>query len=239
MDTSLFRWVLAVIAVLSVAGIYLYGQQQTRLRRHQEMVSDAREEVNATFIEDELIRDELESLTQIMRDDDIDQELAAVQMTPVGESRVEPATPHQTKLFLPDDLKIKSEHELISCHLCHGDLRWITGEEVLTAMDHVGLTLAQSGYLSYRTDGELMFQVASLSEPGYFTQVNQLEFATAGLNCFVDVELVGNPRRAYEMMLKKVDELVRVLNVKVYKPDRELLTVADVTATRDRLNQGH
>ena len=40
---------------------------------------------------------------------------------------------------------------------------------------------------------------------------------------------------AYEAMLKKIDELVRALNVKVYKPEQELLTITDVTGIRDRL----
>ena len=37
-------------------------------------------------------------------------------------------------------------------------------------------------------------------------------------------------------MLKKVDELVRMLNVKVYKPNQELLTISDVTSVRESLS---
>ena len=36
-------------------------------------------------------------------------------------------------------------------------------------------------------------------------------------------------------MLRKIDELVRVLNVKVYKPDQKLLTISDITAVRGQL----
>jgi hypothetical protein len=36
-------------------------------------------------------------------------------------------------------------------------------------------------------------------------------------------------------MLKKTDELVRMLNVKVFKPNTELLTISDVTEIREKL----
>jgi hypothetical protein len=37
-------------------------------------------------------------------------------------------------------------------------------------------------------------------------------------------------------MLKKIDELVRMLNVKVYLPSQELLTISDVTSMREKLS---
>ena len=37
-------------------------------------------------------------------------------------------------------------------------------------------------------------------------------------------------------MLRKIDELVRMLNVKVYKPDQELLTISDVTSVREHFS---
>ena len=51
----------------------------------------------------------------------------------------------------------------------------------------------------------------------------------------IDLESSINPSRAYETMLKKIDELVRLLNVKVYKADHELLTISDVTDVRSKL----
>ena len=54
-------------------------------------------------------------------------------------------------------------------------------------------------------------------------------------NCFIDFDASGNARLAYEVMLKKIDELVRAMSIKVYKPDQELLTISDVTEVRDRL----
>ena len=37
-------------------------------------------------------------------------------------------------------------------------------------------------------------------------------------------------------MLKKIDELVRLLNLKVYKPTQELLTISDVNDAREKLS---
>ena len=91
------------------------------------------------------------------------------------------------------------------------------------------------GLLEYREEEELTFQIASLSEPGNFFEIEDLNFVTLGFNCFIDLDACENPRLAYEAMLKKIDELVRMLNVKVYKPDQELLTISDVTSNREKL----
>jgi len=74
-----------------------------------------------------------------------------------------------------------------------------------------------------------------LSEPGNFFDIEEPDFVTLGFNCYIDLDSCETPGLAYESMLKKIDELVRMLNVKVYKPDHELLTISDVTEIREKL----
>ena len=108
-------------------------------------------------------------------------------------------------------------------------------------MQQTGLELNAQGLLEYRekieTDeaGEVAFRIASLTAPGDFLRIEDLDFRTLGLNCFIDLDECENPQRAYEALLKKIDELVRILNLKVFKPSQELLTISDVTETRKSL----
>jgi FtsZ-interacting cell division protein ZipA len=127
---------------------------------------------------------------------------------------------------------------LINYHLRHGDYRLITGEEAQAAVQQAGLETDAEGLLEYRQandTGDIAFRIASLSTPGDFSNVGDLDFSTLGLNCFIDLDDCESPQLAYETLLKKVDELVRFLNLKVYKANQELLTISDVNETRKSL----
>ena len=56
MDTSTFRWVLIVIAIMIGIGVYLYGVHQARLRKRSAVETLTREEVDSAFVEDEQLR---------------------------------------------------------------------------------------------------------------------------------------------------------------------------------------
>ena len=236
MDATTFRWVLVIIAVIVALAIYLYGQYQSRLRKRNAIETFTREEVDEAFIEDEQLRFELNNLNQILQDNEVEEKLEEIQINPAVEAQKKPFALPDPEIFVPASLANKESDRLISYHLRHGDFRLITGEEASSAAEHASLELNDDAWLEYREEGEVAFQVASLSDPGDFAGIDQLEFTTLGFNCFIDLDLCSNPRLAYEAMLKKIDELVRMLNVKVYKPDQELLTISDVTGIREQLS---
>ena len=68
MDSTTFRWVLVVIAVIVALAIYLYGQHQSRLRKRSAIETFTREEVDSAFVEDEQLRFELNNLNQILQE---------------------------------------------------------------------------------------------------------------------------------------------------------------------------
>ena len=103
------------------------------------------------------------------------------------------------------------------------------------AVKHSALEINAEGFLEHRIEGGTAFQIASLSAPGHFSEIEQLDFSTLGFNCFIDLDNCEHPTLAYEAMLKKIDELVRLLNVKVYKSTQELLTISDVTSIRNKI----
>jgi FtsZ-interacting cell division protein ZipA len=236
MDATTFRWVLIVIAVLVVLAVYFYGQHQARLRKRSAMENFTRDEVDSTFIEDEELHLELDNLNRMLKDNEAEAEIDEIRINPAEDKpKIATALP-DPEIFVPAILAGRDENSLVSYHLRHGDFRLITGEEASAAAEHAGLHLNGAGYLEYREDGEIAFRVASLSAPGTFNGLDDLEFTTLGFNCYVDLDACGDPRLAFETMLKKIDELVRMLNVKVYKPDQELLTISDVTGVRENFS---
>ncbi len=237
MDTTAFRWVLVIIAVVLGVAIYLFGQHQSRLRKRSAMETVTREEIDSAFIEDEQLRTELDSLNQMLRDDkDDDDRIGQMRITPEREEHSTPFSLPDPEIHVPRELRDREPAEYISYHLHHDDFRLITGGEASAAIADSGLGLDDDGYLEYREEERLYFRIASLSPPGRLHELDQLDFSTVGFNCFIDLGDCEDPRAAYEAMLKKIDELVRVLNLKVYKPTQELLTISDVTEVREKLS---
>lgn len=236
MDATAFRWVLIVIAVMVVLAIYFLSQHQARLRRRNAMENFTRDEVDSTFIEDEQLHSELDSLNRIITDDQDDNDLDEIRIETDQAARPNSVSRPAPEVFVPAMLADRDTDRVVSYHLRHDDFRLITGEEASVAVEQAGLALNGAGYLEYREAGAVSFKVASLSAPGTFNGIEQLEFSTLGFNCFVDLEVCEDPRQAYETMLKKIDALVRVLNVKVYKADQQLLTISDVADVRGKFS---
>jgi hypothetical protein len=238
MDAATFRWVLVIIALLIALAIYFYGKHQSKLRRRSAIDTFTREEIDSAFVEDEQLRTELKNLNQILRENEAEENLYAIPLNPVTESQITPFALPDPAIHIHRLIAKRDSARLINYHLRHGNFRLITGEEAQAAVQQAGLKTDAEGLLEYRQDddtGDIAFRIASLSTPGDFANLGDLNFSTLGLNCFIDLEVCENPQLAYESLLKKIDELVRILNLKVYKADQELLTISDITETRKSL----
>ncbi len=235
MDASALRWALAIIGVVLLVGIYLYGVQQNRMRKRTARDTFAREEIDSAFIEDEQLREELDNLGQIISDDANKDEIASIDINPALEANLTPEPKQQVELFIADAVSAISDDNLVSHLLMHADQRLITGEELASAVAHAGLVINAEGLLEYEND-DLCFCFASLSEPGHFSDLDKLEFSSLGLNCFFDLADCDDAFKNYETMLKKIDELVRLLGVNVYQSNQQLLTISDVTEIRKKFS---
>ncbi|MCP4485873.1 MAG: hypothetical protein GY820_00885 [Gammaproteobacteria bacterium] len=233
MDASALRWALAIIGVVLLVGIYLYGVQQSRLRKRAARDTFTREEIDSAFIEDEQLRQELDNIGTIISDDGNTTELESIRINPALEANLKPAV-QAVELFVADAIAAIDTDKLVSHLLMHTDQRLITGEELYSACQYARLVINAEGLLEY-DDEELCMRFSSLSAPGHFADFERPKFTTVGLNCFFDLEACDNPYKEYEIMLKKIDELVRLLNVWVYQSNRQLLTISDVNEIRNKL----
>jgi FtsZ-interacting cell division protein ZipA len=236
MDASALRWVLAIIGIILLVGIYLFSLQQSRLRKRTAMETFAREEIDSAFIEDEQLRAELENLNHIMEATEVQESYDAIKINPAIEADLAPGNQPAPELFVAQAIAAVAPENLISYLLKHPDNRLITGEEIETAVRHTGFEINQQGLLEMYEQGALCFTMTSLSSPGDFSDMGELDFSTLGLQCFIDLEQNTDPKLSYEVMLKKVDELVRLMKVKVFQPNQDLLTISDVTRVRKQLN---
>ena len=235
MDATVFRWVLVIIAVLLGVAIYFYGLHQSRLRKRSAIETFTREEIDSAFIEDEQLRNELNNLNQILNDNESADEIDKIQINPAEDIQSTPFSLPDPEIFIPAVILKNDKDRFISHLLRHDDFRLITGEEVDNAIKHTDLDTNDEGFLVFLQHDKETFQIASLSAPGHFFDVEKLQFTTLGFNCFIDLETCEDPPHAYEAMLKKIDELVRLLNVKVFLPGQELLTISDVSRVREKL----
>jgi len=235
MDASTFRWVLVIIALLLVLAIYFYGQHQSRLRRRSAIDTFTREEIDSAFIEDEQLRSELDNLNQILRENEAEKNLDNIQINPARDVETTPFLLPDPQIYLHPVISRCKPERLINYHLRHTDFRLITGEEAANAVEQAAFELNEDGLLEIRDGEAVAFQIASLTAPGDFSRVRDLDFSTLGFNCFIDLDSCENPRAAYEVLLKKIDELVRLVNVKVFKSTQELLTISDITEIRKSL----
>jgi len=241
MDAATFRWVLVIIALLVALAIYLYGQHQSRLRRRSAIDTFTREEIDSAFVEDEQLRTELNNLNQILHDNELAENLDDIEINPADDAQETPFALPDPEIYVHRLIAERDSARLINYHLRYDNFRLITGEEAAAAVQQTGLELDPQGLLEYCEKsaageaGEVAFRIASLTAPGDFLRIEDLDFRTLGLNCFIDLDECENPQRAYEALLKKIDELVRILNLKVFKPSQELLTISDVTETRKSL----
>jgi len=238
MDVATFRWVLVIIAVVLVVAIYLYGLHQSRLRKRAAMDTFTREEIDSAFIEDQQLREELDSLNEVLIENETIDNLDDISINPALDRDATPYALPDPEIYIPKWLAKKDQDSLVSHLLRHDDFRLITGEEANAAVNHTGMARNTEGFLEYRIEDSTAFQIASLSAPGHFSEIERLDFSTLGFNCFIDLDNCQHPVQAYEAMLKKIDELVRLLDVKVYQSSQELLTISEITRIREKLGQG-
>ena len=236
MDASALRWVLAIIGVVVIVGIYLFSKYQERLRRGGAVNSLTREELEAAIIEDESLRKELSSINTMLDDELNNDEINHIKINPGLEAETRKnQTPPPVKQ-LPDCVKQIDGKNLIAHVLMHDDARLLTGEELHNAFIHSGFELSDDGFYHLAGSDAAEFKLCNLSQSGSLKRVEQADFSTPGLIIYFDMSGCGQAQGCYELMLKKIDELVRILDVKVYSHDFQLLTIQHVSDIRAIIN---
>lgn len=235
MDATALRWALGIIGVIFIVGIYLYSLYQNKLRRQAAIKTFTHEEIESGFIEDETLRNELSSINTML-DDDLDEvDIDDIKINAALEAESKSDFSTNAELQLPKAVcDLLPDHRIVHV-LKPVDNRLLTAEELRSAFAHSGFKLNEDNHFKLEDSLNAQFQILNLTETGSFQQINDEQFSTHGLVCCINLADCAQPLGHYEIMLKKVDELVRLLDLKVYSQELDLLTLQHVTDIRKKL----
>lgn len=235
MDTAAFRWVLIILGLLLIAAIYGWSWLQSKQRRQAAVKTFTQEEIDSGFIEDEMLREELSSIETLMNDDLSRENLQQIKINPSLEqpSEVTVSQPVQ----LPESLCGESPDDRVLHLLRPADEHLLTANELSSLMRHVGFMRTKKNLFVLPEPEYSGFAVYDLSPDGHFADFEDESFTSRGLVCCICLSQCKRPLDCYEVMLKKIDELVRVLEFKVFEEKNRLLTLSRVTEIRTQLHQ--
>ncbi len=237
MDATALRWVLGIIGVLCIVGVYLYSLYQNKLRRQAEIRTFTEDEIEAGFIEDEDLRQELSNINAMLDADVSAEDVSEIKINPALDKKNEPEPSTATESALPHEVCDLMPDHRIAHVLKAADQHLLTDQEIASAMNHAGFSLNENGHYRLSEEPQAEFKLLNLTAGGSFNELQQ-QGVTQGMVCCINLEKCQFPLECYELMLKKVDELVRLLDLKVYDQNEELLTLQHVTEIREKLIDG-
>ena len=122
----------------------------------------------------------------------------------------------------------KSASHIITLHVMAAKDRVYSGYELLQSLLTVGLRYGEKNifhrYEQKTGHGSVLFSLASAVEPGVFDLTRMGAFSCPGLILFLRVNEVGNPIKAFEVMLDTAGQLVEDLGGEVMDENRIRLT---------------
>jgi len=236
-DATALRWVLGFIGVVFIAGIYLYSLYQSKQRRQAATKTFTHEEIESGFIEDETLRNELSNINAMLDEDINAKEINEIKINPglESDSNVNFSYETETDIELPRLVCDLLPDHRIAHVLKPANDRLLTAEELRNAFTHTGFQLNDENRYKLEENPNAQFQILNLTSEGSFQQIDEEQFTSQGLVCCINLSECSKPLGCYEIMLKKVDELVRILELKVYSQELDLLTLQHVTDIRKKL----
>lgn len=252
MDATALRWVLGIIGVICILGVYLYSVYQNRRRQQAAIKTFTHDDVESGFIEDADLRQELSNINAMLDADisvqdvdDIkinasaDEYIVDEKIQPELDPEPDPEPLAQTPVSAkPAELphavcQLMPDHRI--AHVLKADnLQALSLQAISDAMAEAGFSLNESGFYCLPNDPLAQFQLLNMTASGSFVEPSGQGQAD-GLVCCINLEKCQHPLECYELMLKKVDELVRLLDLKVFDQNEELLTLQHVTDIRNKL----
>jgi FtsZ-interacting cell division protein ZipA len=225
MDSSALRWVLAIIGILVIAGVYLFSVYQEKMRRRASINTFTKDELELEkgLIEDENLRRELSSINTMLDNELDNKEIEDISINPgiEAETRKTPVKPKPAQL--PPQLIDVDESMLVAHVLKPVDQRLLSGSELLEAFATAHLKRTEDELFCVMEQQQIHFFVADMTETGSFRDIRNDDYSCSGFVCFFNTSDTTTPIDDYEKMLKIIDELVRLLDLKVYSQDLQLL----------------
>lgn len=218
MDISTFRWILIIVGIAIVVGIYLFG---VRDRKRKPRAS--RKRIHAQRVRHEPSLDPAQGIEDADDYDDFDArqtELAIDGLTD-EESRIEPGL-DDTPKSPPDPAPDK----IITLFLQARDKHIITGVELLDASLKSGLVFGSHDIFHriHEEDLEPVFSMANLIKPGTFDKTAWNTVEIKGVTMFMTLPGPKNALDAWDSMLATSRRLAELLRADLLDDNQSVFT---------------
>jgi cell division protein ZipA len=225
MDISTFRWILIIVGIVIVAGIFLFGNPD---RKRKPRASRKRAHAQRVRREPALDKEQRDAGGFEEDDDNRQAELAIglpgddTGTAAHGEGRIEPrldaGKPKAPPAPLPD--------KIVTLFLQARDNHKITGIELLDASLKSGLVFGAHDIFHriHEEDVEPIFSMANLTKPGTFDKSAWNTMETRGVTMFMTLPGPRNALDAWDAMLATSRRLAELLHADLLDDKHEVFT---------------
>lgn len=245
MDSNLLRLILLILGVLLVAGIYFWDRYK---RRGLHMPRKLRKSARRRHLEPTL-DGEAPGTTDTQGDKSL----------PPGEFVGEPVVRHRWDTSnetqdsqLSMDLTFSAQGESDYLHLDPALLNEVPrlivqvvliaregpvgGEQIREALQTVDMRFGEMNiYHRLNAQGQALFSLASVVEPGSFPENRSEDFSTPGLILFTQLPGVQDGLSIYSDMLFTAERLAALLKAELHDESRSVLTRQTIEHTREKI----
>ena len=154
---------------------------------------------------------------------------------------VEPATieTHEQETHEPEtQLKSNSNVDIVVLHIMAKPSELLTGEKINSAAQANGLVFGRMN-IFHRLDeeGQSIFSLANMMEPGYFDPDTMHDVKTSGLTVFMQISNLSNPSDNFDEMLRCTYHISEMLGADLCNQNRQPITQADAEYYRKIISE--
>jgi cell division protein ZipA len=257
------RWILLILGLLVLAGIYVAGRMRAASRRPRDLVDEA---VEREALEQIHIRADSGSAMPPLKpelQDDLDalNDLENLKARVVEEARERPVPPpapaphrqprpaearrterkEETRGSAASEGAAAPSEKLIVLHVAAGPSGRILGVELKSALDEEGLEFGVMDIYHRMVPTERgrvpQFSVANMLKPGTFDPAAMDDFSTVGVSMFLQLPGPREAMESFEAMLSCAEGLATRLGGQVLDASRSTLPPQGIEHIRESIRE--
>jgi cell division protein ZipA len=238
MDTSSLRWILVIVGVAILAGLFLFGNPDKKRKPRA-----SRKRAHAARIRQEPVLDaDSEAEGETTYHDERQAELA-IDSSPDSDMRQEPRfdslDDDMVREEAPPAPDVPPPDKIITLFIQARDNHFITGVELLDVSLKSGLVFGEHGIFHriHEEDIEPVFSMANLTNPGIFDKKTWNTIEIKGVTMFMTLPGPKNALDAWDSMLATSRRLAELLHADLLDNSGNIFTRQRSLQIKDELRE--
>lgn len=238
MDISNLRWILIIIGIAIIAGIFLLGNPDKKRKPRA-----SRKRARAARIQQEPGLDSAPQSEQEAGNDEARQTELAMGGSDDPKARLEPRLDSAAEGIEREDKPQAADgvppDKIITLYLQVRDNRFITGVELLDASLKSGLVFGEQGIFHriHEEDLDPVFSMANLTNPGTFDKTAWNTIEIKGVSMFMTLPGPKNALDAWDSMLATSRRLAALLQADLLDDTHAVFTRQRALQIKDELRK--